>query len=77
MNQPQIVIVLMEVGCHLYTGEKSVKPSENITDVIIFIYGLEYFIMKPEIWPAAALLPLPLGISANESANSPQRFEGF
>lgn len=33
--------------------------------------------IKTEVWPAAASLPLPLGIGANENANSLQQSGGF
>lgn len=33
--------------------------------------------LQIEAWPAAAELPLPLGISANESANNLPQYGGF
>lgn len=47
------------------------------TDISTFNYVWEGFTLEPVAWPAAALLPLPLGTSANESANSLQQYGGF
>lgn len=66
----------MEIGCHLLGNNREnglfknqIKLSQILAHLIIFGALVA--------WPVAALLPLPLGTGANESANSHQQYGGF
>lgn len=77
VNQPQVVVVLMQVGCHLYAhGRRKIVDLNDVKYILDtrFYYVRQYFHV---VRPAAALLLLPLDINASESVNSLQRYEGF